>query len=83
MKLKLEKLNKSYSVITNTKRNIGSFQLDSNGFYYFWENSGVSGYWDSHTLREIAFLLDEVNKPYREEFIEYCSSKEEVSIDIF
>lgn len=71
MELKLEKLNKSYSVKTDSKKEIGSFQFDSDGSYYFWENGEVSGYWGAHTLRQIASLLDEVNKPYKESLDEH------------
>lgn len=61
MELKLEKLNKSYSVKTNSGLEIGSLQFDSDGSYYFYQNSEVNGYWSSHTLREIARLLEELD----------------------
>jgi hypothetical protein len=69
--IKLEKLNKSYSVQTITGKEIGSFQLDSNGFYYFWEKSDLNGCWSAYTLREIADKLDEVNKPFDDSVKEY------------
>lgn len=69
--MKLEKLNKSYSVKTDSGREIGSFQLDSNGCYYFWENSELTGCWEAHNLRKVADLLDEVNKPYKESVDKY------------
>ena len=65
--IKLEKLNKSYSVQTLTGKELGNFQLDSNGSYYFWEKSDLNGCWSAHTLREIADKLDEVNKPFEKE----------------
>jgi hypothetical protein len=67
MEIKIEKLNKSYSVQTITGKEIGSFQLDSNGSYYFWEKSDLSGCWSAYTLRAIADKLDEVNKPFEKE----------------
>jgi hypothetical protein len=71
MGIKLEKLNKSYCVLTGGGKEIGSFQLDSDGSYYFWENGEVSGYWGAHTLREIADLLDKVNKKFDDEVDAY------------
>ena len=65
MELKLEKLNKSYSVLTDSGKTIGSFQLDSDGFYYFYEDSQLTGCWGAWELRKIADLLDEVNNPYK------------------
>ena len=61
--MKIEKLNKSYYVFDGNEE-IGSFQLDSDGYYYFWENSELTGCWTAYDLREIAELLDEVNEPY-------------------
>ena len=71
MELKLEKLNNSYSVKTDSGKEIGNFQLDSDGFYYFWEDSQLSGCWAAHTLRELSSLLDEVNKEFNYEVDEY------------
>lgn len=71
MELKLEKLNKSYSVLTDSGKTLGNFQLDIDGFYYFYEDSQLTGCWGAWELRRIADLLDEVNKPYRDELSEY------------
>jgi hypothetical protein len=69
--IKLEKLNKSYSVLTETNVEIGSFQLDSDGFYYLWFKDDMTGCWTSHSLRLIADKLDEVNKPFDDNVKEY------------
>jgi len=52
--MKLQKLNKSYFVLTDSNKEIGSFQLDNDGSYYFCENSELTGCWSSQTLREVA-----------------------------
>ncbi len=49
---------------------IGLFIMDIDGFYYF-EPSEGRGYYAAHNLREIANLLDEKNKPYRESIDKY------------
>jgi hypothetical protein len=56
-------------VVTDTGVEVGIFYLDASGFYY-WEHSGY-GYFASNTLREIADLLDEINKPYNKQVEEY------------
>jgi hypothetical protein len=71
--MKLEKLNKSYYVKMDNDKIIGSFQLDSDGSYYFWLSEELEGCWTSHSLREIAMLLDEVNKPF-EDTVNYSES---------
>lgn len=71
MEIKLEKLNKSYSVLTDSHKVLGSFQLDTDGFWYFWEDSQLSGCWGAWELRKIADLLEEVNKSYKESVDEY------------
>lgn len=63
--MRIEKLNKSFKVITDIGEEIGSFQLDSNGFYYFWEHPHLIGCWDSISLRDIADELDKINSGTR------------------
>lgn len=77
MELKLEKLNKSYFVFTDNGIEIGSFQLDIDGFYYFYDNSELTGCWGAWELRKIADLLDEVNKPYNDELNEYFKNEKD------
>lgn len=59
--MKIEKLNKSYTVFEDNGKEVGSFQLDSDGKYYFWQNSELAGCWSAKSLREIANKLDKVN----------------------
>ena len=67
MKLKLKKLNLSYKVFTETDIYLGTFQMDCDGFYYFWKDKDLHGAETSYSLRLIADKLDEVNKPFQDE----------------
>ena len=69
--MKVVGLNKSYRLFADNGKDIGSFQLDSDGFYYFWQDEDLVGCWTAHNLREIADELDKVNKPYRNSIEEY------------
>lgn len=80
MELKLEKLNKTYSVLTDSNKVLGSFQLDIDGFYYFYEDSQLTGCWGAWELRKIADLLDEVNKPYNDELNKYFKNEKENTV---
>ena len=48
---------------------IGIFCLDISGFYYL--DPKGEGWYEAHTLRQIADLLDEINKPYKEQVDKY------------
>ena len=63
MEIKLEKLNQSYKVLTDTGKELGSFQMDCSGSYGYWRNETLWGFESAYTLRAIADKLDEVNKP--------------------
>ena len=69
--MKVAGLNKSYRLFADNGKDIGSFQLDSDGFYYFWMDEDLTGCWTAHNLREIADELDKINKPYRNSIEEY------------
>lgn len=69
--MRIEKLNSSYFVFADNNKEIGSFQLDVDGSYYFWDNSELTGCWTAQNLKEIARLLDEVNKPFDDQVKEY------------
>ena len=43
--MRIEKLNNSYFVYTDSGKELGTFQLDIDGSYYFWENSESTGCW--------------------------------------
>ena len=58
----IEKLNKSYTVFSDSNEKIGTFQLDSDNLYYFWINDNTPGCWSAYDLSEIAKLLDNINK---------------------
>jgi hypothetical protein len=73
--MKLKKLNDSYLLLTETDKELGSFQLDSDGSYYFWENSKLTGCWTGNNLRDIADKLDEVNRPFDEQVKEYFKNE--------
>lgn len=84
MKIKLTEYEKGfYNVHTETNVFLGTFELDVDGFYHFWDNKNNNGCWGSNELRAIADKLEEINKPYREELNKYFLGKEEVGIDVF
>lgn len=72
----LEKLNQSFRLKTESGKSLGSFQMDPDGSYYFWEDEELTGCWTSQNLREIADKLDEVNKPYNDLLKEYFAKKQ-------
>jgi hypothetical protein len=61
--INLKKVGNNYKVLFN-KKEIGTFELDVDGYYHFWDNPKVSGSWSSYPLRLIADELDKVNKPF-------------------
>ena len=75
--MKVVGLNKSYRLFSDSGKDIGSFQLDLDGFYYFWQDEDLVGWWTAHNLREIADELDKVNKPYRNSIEEYFKKEDE------
>ena len=75
--MRVEKLNKSYRLFSDNGKEIGSFQLDVNGYYYFYTDEETSGGWESYNLREIADELDKTNKPYRNSIEEYFRKENE------
>ncbi len=74
--MKLEKVENGYRVLTDTNKQIGYFILDIDGSYYL-RFEELAGYWNAHSLREIATLLDEVNKPFDDEVREYFDKEKE------
>lgn len=75
--MKAVKLNKSYRLFADNGKDIGSFQLDTDGFYYFWQDEDLVGCWSAHSLREIADELDKINKSYRNFIEEYFRKESE------
>lgn len=58
-------------------KKLGTFELDSDGSYYFWQDlkSNLVRCWSSYSLRLIANELDKINKPFEDKVKEYFSSQ--------
>jgi len=51
---------------------LGKAVMDIDGYYYYWPSDNLSsGSWSSYTLREIADILEELNKEYEKSVKEY------------
>ena len=61
--INLEKVGKNYTVRFN-KKEIGSFELDADGTYYFYTDN--NGGWTSYSLEMVAEELDKINKPFED-----------------
>ena len=76
-KLILEKVEnfESYQVFFPTypenKVFLGTFDLDHDGFYYYWPVKDMDGCWSYGTLLHIGEALKELNRPYEENIKEY------------
>lgn len=51
-------------ILHDGKTKIGKAVCKVDGFWYFLSGSNDNGLFESHTLREIASLLDEINAPH-------------------
>ncbi len=68
----LEKENdQKYYVLWENGKQIGTFIVDVDGMFYFWDESNSYGSWSAYQLRAIADKLDEINKPFKEIVDEY------------
>ena len=82
MKLILEKVERfeSYQVFYPTypenKVFLGTFDLDHDGFYYYWPEKDNDGAWSYHTLSLIVEALKELNRPFEENIAEYFKQQE-------
>lgn len=47
-------------------KQIGTFERDVDGFYYFWNNDD-GGCWGEYSLRLVADALEKLNKPWNEQ----------------
>ncbi len=74
--LKVESLNETNHKVLFGDRLLGYFIMDIDGYYYFDFVTAPNGLWTSYSLRMIADLLEEMNKPYEGEIKEYFNSKE-------
>ncbi len=77
--IKLEKLNQSYKVLTETNKLLGSFQMDCSGFYEYWRDESLWGSESAYQLRAIADKLDEVNKPFKDLQKTYFENERKIS----
>ena len=53
---------------TEKDKVLGTFEMDVDGYFYFWRNEKLTGCDSSNILRGIADKLDEVNKE-RDEYL--------------
>jgi hypothetical protein len=70
-KLKTEPINDHYHKVLFGERLIGYFIMDVDGYYYFDYVTTPNGLWTSYSLRMVADLLEEMNKPYDDNVKEY------------
>ena len=70
-KLTIEPINEHHHKVLFGERIIGNFIMDVDGYYYFTYDTTQNGLWTSYSLRMVADLLDEINKPHEENIKEY------------
>lgn len=58
-----------FDIIHDGKVNVGQALHDIDGFWKYRPSGG--GWFESHSLRQIADLLDGLNAPYEKELFEY------------
>lgn len=56
----------SYEVVTWNGKVLGQLEMDVDGYYYFWPQKDIQGFWQSVILRSIADELDKINKDWNE-----------------
>jgi len=54
----------SYYLHTKTGVDVGVLVMDADGYYYYWPNLQNKGSWSSWMLRDVANILEEINKPW-------------------
>ena len=60
-------------IVWNNKVCIGQAVCEESGFWVFYPND-KPGYYEAHTLIQIAALLDRLNAPFEKELKEYFDS---------
>jgi hypothetical protein len=45
-------------------KRIGRFLMDESGYFGYWPDESLTGYWSSHAIRLVADKLDELNKDW-------------------
>ena len=69
MQLKVKDVNEFIKELYTEKGKVlGAFEMDVDGYFYFWRNKKLKGCASSDLLRRIADKLDEVNKE-RDEYL--------------
>lgn len=78
--LKLKKVSKiEYDVLTlDSNHKIGEMIIDTDGYFYFKDINRNSGYWAAYTLRELADILDSLNKDWNDEIEKYFRNSKNV-----
>ena len=77
--LRAEEINKSNYRVLFGDRLLGHFIMDIDGYYYFDYVTSPNGLWTSYSLRMVADLLEEMNKPYEDNIKEYFKKNDEAS----
>ncbi len=69
--LTTEPMNETNHKVLFGDRLLGYFTMDIDGFYYFDFVTAPNGLWTSYSLRMVANLLEEMNKPHEDKIKEY------------
>ena len=69
--LTTEPMNEKNHKVLFGDRLLGYFIMDIDGFYYFDFVTVPNGLWTSYSLRMVANLLEEMNKPHEDKIKEY------------
>jgi hypothetical protein len=77
--LRTEEISKYNHRVLFGDRLLGHFIMDVDGFYYFDYVTAPNGLWTSYSLRMVADLLEEMNKPYENNVKEYFEKNGETS----
>jgi hypothetical protein len=76
IELKTEIINDHHQRVLFGNKLIGYLIMDVDGYYYFDHTVQENGFWTSHSLRMVADLLDDINKPHDDKIKEYFKIKQ-------
>lgn len=51
-------------------KRIGRFLMDESGYFGYWPDEKLTGYWSSHSIRIVADKLDELNKDWDDHVVQ-------------
>jgi hypothetical protein len=78
-KITTESITESHHKVLFGDKLIGYFIMDVDGYYYFDYVTVQNGLWTSYSLRMVADILEEMNRPYddiiKSSYEEYCGTK--------